>query len=240
MKKGILLLMLPVFLSAQPKKDDRKLVALEINYAPDKTSDKMEYFLLADKPACVQLKPNQTFLVQNAYRQGDKVRQIAQGTVSGINPTIVEMNCKATKAVQKGDMVMFLVPLKNPGKDSLFFKMARLDIRFKTVTDSVFYDRDSMLSNPAFYPTANLLSAMAADINYTASQMLLQNDNQDQDIMDGKYRGKKLFGMMQVVTSNDVELFMKYVYKRPEKYMVHDWKVSETLATWVVNGAPGL
>jgi hypothetical protein len=239
MKKLFFIFLLPFSLQAQPGKDGRQLVALTINYEPDQLEASNKYYLIADKPKCVTIKPNQTFVLQSAWHsEGDSVVNTGAGTLQIMRKNEVELvaTLKPDKLVQKGDVAMFLVPLKKPGKDSLFFKMARFAIGFTTLNDSFFYDRNKMLETPAFYPAKKLAQAMANDIHFTADEMINQNNNQDQTIKSGKFKGQQLFAMMQKATAADVLLFMKYVYARPQKYMAHNWKVSETFATWVING----
>jgi|GEM_PF-2103784 len=240
MKILIFLLLIPTILSAQTSGDGRQLVALTINYEPDQMEGN-KYYLLASKPSCVKLKANQTFLLQSAWHKaGDSIVTIGAGTINIMNDSSVEMNgvIYEGKKVQKGDMALFLVPLEKPLKDTLFFKMARLDISLKTVEDSSFYDRNKMLQDPSGYGTENLLQAMVKDIRHTGKEMIAQNNGQDQEIASGLYKGQRLFDMMQKTTSDDLLKFLLYVYARPDKYKAHEWKVSEIFATWVISGAP--
>ncbi|MES2773422.1 MAG: hypothetical protein V4722_04525 [Bacteroidota bacterium] len=241
MKKLVLIFLLPLSLLAQPRKDGRQLVALPVNYEPDRMEASNKYYLIVDKPQCVQIKPNQTFVLQSAWhKDGDSIVNIGAGTMKLINKNDAELVATINKGklVQKGDVAMFLVPLKQPGKDSVFFKLARFAIGLTTLEDSLFYDRNKMLLSPASYPVKTLAGAMAADIRYTADAMLKEENSQDQEIKSGKYKGQQLFSMMQKCTAADVLLFLRYVYNRPQKYMAHNWKVSETFATWVINGTP--
>jgi hypothetical protein len=241
MKTLLFLLLLPTLLSAQTSNDGRQLIALTINSDPDQTDGPNKYYLLANKPSCVKLIPHQTFLLQSAWHQsGDSVVTIGAGTVNIINDTTVEMNSTIYdgKKIQKGDMALFLVPLQKPLKDTLFFKMARLDIVLKTVEDSLFYDRNKMLENSSSYGTDKLVEAMVADIRYTGKEMKDRNNSQDMEITTGIYKGQTLFDMMQKTTSTDLLKFLLYVYARPDKYKAHEWKVSEIFATWVISGTP--
>ncbi len=241
MKKLVFVFLIPLSLLAQPRKDGRQLVALPINYQPDQLGIPDKYYLIVDKPACVQIKPNQTFILQSAWHnEGDSIVIIGAGTLKIFNKNTAELTATILKGkeVQQGDVAMFLVPLKEPGKDSIFFKLARYAIGLTTVGDSVFYDRNKMLMNPAQFPARKLAEAMAKDIKYTADEMIKQENSQDQEIKSGKYKGQQLFALMQKCTAADVMLFLRYVYNWPQKYMAHNWKVSETFATWVINGTP--
>ena len=239
MRTLLCLLLLPAFIAAQSK-DGRQLVALTISYDPDPT-DEGKYYLIADKPSVVKLNLNQTFLLQSAWhKEGDSVVSIGAGTVRKMDETSVELSgtLYPGKKIVKGDMAMFLVPLDVPTKDTLFFKLARNDINFTTVEDSIFYERNSMLKAPETFPTHKLLEAMAKDIRYTGKAMADIKNSQDRDVAGGTYKGQKLFDMMQKATADDVLQFIGYVYARPDKYKAHVWKISETFATWVINGAP--
>lgn len=242
MKKLLCFLLIPACIAAQSK-DGRQLVALTISYDPDQMESPGRYYLIADKPAVIKLTANQTFLLQSAWhKEGDSIVTIGAGTVRAINDASIEMigSLYPGKKIQKGDMAMFLVPLSVPQKDTLFFKLARNDIGFTTVYDSLFYDRNSMLKAPDSYPTHTLLEAMVKDIRITGKEMLAQKNSQDREIPGGIYKGQKLFTMMQKATTDDVFGFLQYVYGRPDKYKAHVWKISETFATWVINGAPAV
>lgn len=239
MRKLVWLLLLPVFVTAQSK-DGRQVVAVTITQDPDET-ELDQYYLVANIPAAITLKPGQTFLLQSAWhKEGDSVVNIGAGTVRTLHDTYAELiaTLYPGKKAKKGDMAMFLVPLALPGNDTLFFKLARYDISFSTVEDSLFYDRNTMLLNPYAYPAARLLEAMAKDIRFTGKVMATQSDSQAMEITNGKYKGQQLFAMMQKVHAGDVLQFVNYVYARPDKYKAHIWKVSEIFATWVINGAP--
>lgn len=241
MKILICLLLLPALVPAQIKDTSRQLVALIINYPPDETDSPNNYYLLANKPACVKVKDHQTFLLQSAWhKEGDSIVTIGMGTGKTINDSTVELNAKIYpgKKVQQGDMALFLVPLDKPLPDTLFFKMARLGIIFKTIDDIGFYDRNAMLRAPETYPTKKLLEVMAADIRRTGDAMIAIQNNQDQKIKSGIYKDQMLFTIMQKATAADVLQFIYYVYGKPDKYKAHEWKVCETFATWAVSGSP--
>jgi hypothetical protein len=240
MKKIFYLLLFPAMLSAQSN-DGRQLVALSISYDPDQMDIPGKYYLILEKPTIVHLKLNQTFLLQSAWhKEGDSIVTIGAGTVRSMSDTSAEVvgTLLPGKTIQKGDMALFLVPLAAPGKDSLFFKMARVGILFTTLGDSIFYERNSMLKAPETYPTQKLLDEMAKDIRFTGNQMSTNYSSQDRDITYGAYKDQKLFAMMQKTSSADVLEFLRYVYAKPDKYKAHTWKISETFATWVINGAP--
>lgn len=239
MKLLFILLFFSFCAIAQPAKTKRQLVALVINAEPTKVKDR--YILLTDKPASIVLQPGQTFVLRSAWQQtGDSVENIGEGTFNRLQEDLPILNAKVKdgKMVKQGDVAIFLVPLKQAGRDSIIFKLARFAINFTTVQDSSFYNRNTVLKQPSLFSVTRMAKAMAADIGLTATEMLRQNDGQDQEITSGSYKGQRLFAAMQKVTEKDVLPFLLYVYARPDKYMAHTFKVSEAFATWMVNGAP--
>ena len=241
MKLLLFFLLLAVCSQAQPRKYVRQLVVVPLNETPDRLGNTSNYLLMASTPDGIILKQKQTFILRSAWqKEGDSVMNIGQGTISETDGyrLIMDARLQRGKAVHKMDAAIFLVPLPAPGKDSVIFKLARFAIQFRTVTDSSFYSRAGVLQHPAYYAIAGIADAMAADIRYTAMQMLQQSDPQDQTIVAGKYKGRPLFATMQQTTDREVITFLMYVYARPDKYMAHTFKISETYATWLVNGAP--
>jgi len=239
MKALLCLLLLPLWINAQ-QTTTRQLVALTIVEQPDPTAEG-KYYLIVDKPDIVKVNPNQTFLLQSAWhKEGDSIVSIGAGIVVLINDKTLELRSTVYpgKIVQEGDMALFLVPLEKPTEDTLFYKFARLGIIFSSIEDTVFYDRSRLLENAAAYPTKLMLTTMMNDIKHTADALIKIKSKINQEIKSGPYKGQMLFTVMQKVTADAVLQFILYVYMHPDKYKAHQWRVSETFATWATNGAP--
>lgn len=125
MKVLLFLMLLPVMAVAQSAADGRMIVNLAINYEPDKMGTDNEYYLIAKKPVGIKINLNQTFLLQSAWqKEGDSVVNIGQGVARIINDNNVELSATIYpgKKVRKGDMVIFLVPLKSQKRILCFLK----------------------------------------------------------------------------------------------------------------------
>ncbi|MEI9958991.1 MAG: hypothetical protein WDM90_22360 [Ferruginibacter sp.] len=119
------------------------------------------------------------------------------------------------------------------------YGLIRNAIYLTHVTENKFYEfGDAALLDEK--KENSLIDSLVADIKYTATEMLQQNNNQDQIIKGGIFDGKKLFAAMQNITSANVKLFLDYVIARPKKYAGNNWKVSETIATWMINETPAV
>lgn len=54
----------------------------------------------------------------------------------------------------------------------------------------------------------------------------------------GRFAGRGLLDAMSVATVDDVRAFFEFVRAYPGKYIGRRWRIDETFATWVINGAP--
>ncbi|MEP7254443.1 MAG: hypothetical protein ABI666_01640 [Ferruginibacter sp.] len=135
-----------------------------------------------------------------------------------------------------GDLLYTFIKYPTPNKGQIF-KLLQHDIYLEHVTGERFYSfAFPMLGDK---PQENsVIDSMVADIKYTATEMLKQNPEQDRVLDKGRFKGKKLFTVMQEITSADVKDFIDYVIYRPMRYAGHNWKVSEVFATWVDAGTP--
>ena len=79
---------------------------------------------------------------------------------------------------------------------------------------------------------------MIADIQFTGNAMKKQMPDQNKQIEGGLFKGKKLFEAMETISRKELEEFFKYIVARPERYAGNTWKLSEIVATWMVNKAP--
>jgi CHAT domain-containing protein len=64
------------------------------------------------------------------------------------------------------------------------------------------------------------------------------NTDMDAPRKTGRYAGRKASEILQNVTPDDINTFLKFVLSYPGKYIGREWKISETFATWIINDAP--
>ncbi|MFN8672177.1 MAG: hypothetical protein U0457_08890 [Candidatus Sericytochromatia bacterium] len=57
-------------------------------------------------------------------------------------------------------------------------------------------------------------------------------------ITEGIFKDKQIDFIMETVTTEELSLFLGYVKSKPKKYIGKTWKISETFATWLLNGTP--
>lgn len=57
-------------------------------------------------------------------------------------------------------------------------------------------------------------------------------------ISDGRYKDQRIEDIMELVSPQDISMFLGYVKSKPKKYVSKSWKISETFATWLINNSP--
>jgi len=137
---------------------------------------------------------------------------------------------------KKGDLLYTKVnyPASYKGR---IFGLIQLDIYLQRVTEGSFYTFAFPASGNVQQENS-VVDSLAADIKYTAIEMLKIMPEQNLLITSGRYKDKKLFTAMQEISGNDVKDFIDYVLYIPTRYEGNNWKISETFATWMNSGAP--
>jgi len=137
---------------------------------------------------------------------------------------------------KKGDLLYTKInyPASYKGR---IFGLIQLDIYLQRVTEESFYTFTFAVSGDVQQENS-VMDSLAADIKYTAREMLKISPDQNMLITTGKYKDKKLFIAMQEISGNDVKDFIDYILYMPTRYEGNNWKISETFATWMVSGTP--
>jgi hypothetical protein len=135
-----------------------------------------------------------------------------------------------------GDLLYFYFDYPAAYKGYIY-NLVQYGIYFKTVADSILFDftTPNTLTEQGEKQMLNLL---LEDVKYTATEMLKQMD--EMQVEKGPYKGKPLFKTMQNITLAELKDFLDYVRVRPFKYSGNTWKISETFATWIFEGAPAV
>ena len=178
------------------------------------------------------LKHNYTNVKEDTARVGWGKCDLVKGTYRYFG---IRLYKKINKPLQS-DIIYTAInyPAKYKG---LIYGLVKNAVYINRVTGESFY----AFNTPAVLNEQtenNLIDSLVADIKYTATQMLQQNDGQDQPIKDGIFSGKKLFAAMQTATNNNVKDFIAYIIARPQIYAGNSWKMAEIFATWMTAGTP--
>ncbi len=158
----------------------------------------------------------------------------------------------------KGEYYYFGLHKKNLVRNPVVGELLYVDVIAPDVYEGVLFDaiKHSIVLNSVYdTPLVNLqtllqikntedekpfIAKLAADVKLTGAEMIKLGTVANTTITKGKFSGQKILNAMQTVTTEDVKDFLRYIYAHPEKYAGHTWKISETMATWMVGGTPGI
>jgi hypothetical protein len=146
-------------------------------------------------------------------------------------------NNKSGNSIKTGDLIYTFMSATAiyPGRVPV---MAEHFILFENVYENPFYDRYLIFNKWTAEDERKLIDSMAADVRFTGNYFAQNNPSMDQEIKSGDFKGQKILAVMSACKPEYIEQFLDYIAVRPRLYAGKKWKISETFATWVVNGAP--
>lgn len=150
------------------------------------------------------------------------------------------INYKKSNKVPKAGDLLYTAVDKSPVYKGNIVKLSLQYIGLKDVEDESFYDRKLVFSNFTKEDETRLVNEMVKDIQRTGNYFLKNNPEVDQEIEEGKNKGKKILNSMITCKNQDIEDFLTYMTIKPTLYAGKQWKLSEVFATWLLAGSPTL
>jgi CHAT domain-containing protein/Tfp pilus assembly protein PilF len=165
---------------------------------------------------------------------------LGEGYLYSLNDTaavaiVEEYDTASVKRIYKGDMLAFDLPLKD-NYQGIFYNLIAYHIYLNDQYNGPIYDFDQVYFDYSPELERALIDSMVMDIR-TLADWLVDNID-DQPITEGRYSGSMMIPVMQSATAQGLQDFLWYVNEYPAKYMGKEWKLGETYATWLINGAP--
>lgn len=148
------------------------------------------------------------------------------------------IHMEAGKTLREGDLLYTFIPAIPGNYQSPLFFCASHNITFLDVEDSAFYKPADFLQKKSKLGFIIMINKMIADIRRTSKYYLENDTTLNRPIDEGPYKGGRILDVMAVAKAEDVKSFLGYVVARPRRYAGNKWKISETFATWLLNGAP--
>jgi len=162
---------------------------------------------------------------------------LAKGQVEQVSDSaaVVLIDKKSDYNIIQEDMVGIILPA--PDVSGLFTRLIQRNVYFRGQNGERIYDFATVFNKENETLQNRILTKMKADIKAVAGNLDGTMNNQD-TIQSGLYQGMDMLQAMQRATVRDVLSFMYYVDTYPRQYMSKDFKISETFATWAINGTP--
>lgn len=232
-------LLMPLLFSVYANAQSTKPLVLKIIDGPEHSNG--YWFFSIEKPMGILLHAKQHFLCKGVFRNNSSdTLNKGSGMIDFVDDNFIRCEMKEKDVSQEpvmGDICVFLIK-DYFNRQDIFYKLALLGIDLADVNDSTLFDAKNNLLTWSEETEMQLVKVLQTDIIYTGTAMKEQQDSQAQLIEGGIFDGQNLFDAMQVVTTENVISFIKYIWARPQKYMGQRWKIDEIFATWMVNGTP--
>jgi CHAT domain-containing protein len=197
------------------------------------------------------IKKGLTGPVKGAYIKGQTRFDIELGfaSVTALNDTqtlvLIRPNekhlGKKELTIQMGDLVVLKTEIPLLNYRSVFFELGCLNIFFNDAYGKPLHNFNHLIFNDSKLLEDELLNKAAKDVvsiyNYYKDETDTAFNVFKQKLTLGRYSGKSIFDVMSVASERDIYSFLNYVKTYPKSYLGKDWKIGETFATWVMNGA---
>jgi len=190
-------------------------------------------------PAGPVLKEKQLGILQSVYKPASSDSgRVGWGRCHLIKGDYYYFSIHHTSLLpHEGDLLYTYVKKTDAYEDRLL-KVAAHCILFTDVQENKWYDPVAMFEQWTKKQETSVIDSMVSDIQFTGRYFLGHDASMNLPIVKGDYKGRKILDVMTTATSAEVIAFLDYVIARPRLYAGKKWKIAETFATWLSEGAP--
>lgn len=135
-----------------------------------------------------------------------------------------------------GDIFACKLPIKKNRPQNIFFGLVKFGIIFQSTDGKKYYNYYDAIAEITPAKEKVIVDSMVADIRYVGKFYSKEKTNFPV-IEKGKHKGKNVLDAMLLATASDVYDFLRFVEENNTPYLANTWKISETYATWLMNGA---
>lgn len=148
------------------------------------------------------------------------------------------INHKASGRIPKVNDLLYTFVDRPAIYNGRIVKIAAHYIGMQNVYETSLFDRYQIFQNWKANDEQACIDSMRTDIQFTGDYFLNNNPSMNVKVTDGKYKGQMVLNLMIKCVNEDVKDFLDYIIARPRLYAGREWKISETFATWLSEGAP--
>ncbi|MEO7210999.1 MAG: hypothetical protein ABIY35_08630, partial [Chitinophagaceae bacterium] len=248
-KYGFLLLMLFAAISSFGQtigQTEETKLFFKISYVYSE-NDTMIVFISGTNGMGVQ-KGNEATAYQ-AYEKTDDdaaekrdFKEIGSGRVvksDSVVACMIKLN-NVKEPLKEGDMIALKVKIPLINNRSIFSKLAFNNIYLVNSEKEKFYSLQDLAYNDGKKLEDSIYTLMYEDCAATydiLKDMKGLPESVTTKFKDGRFAGKTALEVIRDAKKDDIESFLKFVNDFPGKYMSNDFKLNETFATWLINGA---
>lgn len=140
----------------------------------------------------------------------------------------------SVREIEVGSQIVFRITPRPRWYKGVLWDLAALGIIFLDNYREPLAPADAILTASDAAVEKKALAAMVEAGHEVVEFTLTMKDK----VSHGRQKGKLLPQILQNATTEDYLLFLRFVADYPGKYIGHDWKISETFATWIINDMP--
>jgi len=129
------------------------------------------------------------------------------------------------------------IPSKQQKNKISFLDLHELNINFTDNKNAPLFNFD-VRKTQTYRPSPLVIDPMATKTAIIAIKECAQRAASIPPAMEGPYANVPLSEVLENITEEDLQNFLKYVKVYPGNYVGRSLKISETFATWIVYGAP--
>jgi tetratricopeptide (TPR) repeat protein len=243
-----LLLFISGFASAQAVgKTEEKELYFEIYYVYQEHDTVIAF--IHGAPG-LNIKKGNSVIGYRAYRKSiDKTKpdrefkSIGSGRIVQADSMIaclIKLN-KITETLKEGDMIALKVNLPALSYRSIFSELAFNKVQLTNSEKEKFYSLSEFIYQDSKDKEDSIFSLMFVDLSLSYNYLKDMKDLPETVTgkqKEGRYSGKSAIEMLRDAKREDIESFLLFVNSFPGKYMSQPYKLNETFATWIMNGAP--
>jgi tetratricopeptide (TPR) repeat protein len=224
----------------------QKKIFVEISEVEKIGSDSFSCIVQAGSAQGVVLKQKGGVLTAYSKKDPDRgntvfgtIQIIEVGTYTS-KAIVVRYDSVSTNLLQ-GDNAQFLLPIPLNPPYGIMRSLADLNIFFVSRSDKAFFVpiQINFIDQPEIENM--VLRLMLYDIKSTANDLYDIADtfsSLSKTLYNQRFEGMNTWEALINAEVADVRAFLRFVHAYPAKYMGRSFRLNETFATWVINGAP--
>lgn len=190
-------------------------------------------------PAGPVLKDKQLGILQSVYTPSSSdTGTVGWGRCNLIKGDYYYFSIRHTSLLPHAGDLLYVHVKKTSAYEDRLLKVAAHCILFTDVQENKWYDPAAMFDQWTKKQEMAVIDSMVGDIRFTGRYFLEHDASMNLPIIKGGYKGRKVLDVMTAATSAEVITFLDYVIARPRLYAGKEWKIAETFATWLTEGAP--
>lgn len=141
-------------------------------------------------------------------------------------------------SIQKGDLLYTKLPYSNSSYDGILGELTKYHVIFKDGEGTPMYNQRLIQEISSQKAEDAIIEMMRNTVRHTSYMLYEPGGDNSESLDSGAFVGYNMWEAMQIATTYDIKVFLRFVADFPGKYMGRYFRIDETFATWVINHTP--